>query len=263
MTRARFEQRERDARPVRAGDVLWFNYPTYLASVAIMGIAAAALKYMRLPGTVRAGIGMGALVAAWWLAASTAVAMWVFQLSGVTRWAWLPSCFESPPSKWLNVTTGFDDTTPALTRLFGSAEGLSVDVFNSRSKRDGAILRARRSRPPTHPSIGLGQPLPVASGSRDAVFLLMAAHELRDTSTRRYLMAEVARALTPTGRVVMVEHPRTGINAAVFGPGVFHFYSRDTWLEDATASGLQLERELPLTRFAKAWTFVPRAGRAR
>lgn len=241
-------------RPTRALDVLWFNYPTYVLSIAVIVGAAFVLTFVELPGVVRLGLAGGAILAGWWLIASTLAAAWVFELSGVTRWKWLPAVL-SAPATWLNITTGFDDTTEQLRALLAPASGIALDLFDSEASHDGSIRRARASRPPVGRSIPPGRHLPLDSASFDAVFLLMAAHEIRDTAARRVLFAEAERVLKSGGRLVLVEHLLTPINAVVFGPGVLHFYDRGTWLEAATSSGLRLVRQLSLTPFATAFVF--------
>jgi hypothetical protein len=71
-------------RPTRTIDVLWFNYPTYVASIVVLAVAVSAIAFVELPAIVRLSRAVGALLAGWWLVASTAAAAWVFELSGVT-----------------------------------------------------------------------------------------------------------------------------------------------------------------------------------
>lgn len=241
-------------QPTRTIDVVWFNYPTFLASVGVVVIAVLLLVVAELPSIVRLGMAVGAAIATWWLLASTAVAAWVFEISGVTRWRWVPGALAAPTS-WLNITTGFDDTTPVLTKLLTPASGTAIDLFDAGTQHGGSIRRARASRPPLGPSIAPGQPLPFVSGSFDAAFMLMAAHELRDPSLRTQLFREVARVLAPAGQLVVVEHLRSPLNALAFGPGVFHFFPRATWINAAASAGLELVDERQLTRFANALVF--------
>ena len=253
MDRAHFGTGE--PRSSRAIDVVWFNYPTYLLAVAVTGIAGLAATVLPLPALVRMVLGAGASLSAWWLAASTAATVWVFELSGVTRWRWVAGCFKEPPASWLNITTGFDDTTYVLRQRFPGIEGRSIDVFNPAAKHDGPLRRARRRWPPTGPQVSPGADLPVDVDSQDAVFLLMAAHEVRDRGLRRHLLGEAQRVLAPQGRLVLAEHLRGMANAIAFGPGVMHFYDRETWLADAGAARLRLVGERALTPFATAFVF--------
>jgi len=246
-----------DPRPVRAIDVIWFNWPTYLGAILVIVVGIAVLASPGVPAPLRVPVAIGIALTAWWLLASSLVSWWVYEGSGVTRWRWLGSVVTSPPSSWLNVTTGFDDTSEPLAVVFPDGGGTSIDVFDPHARHDGPALRARRTRPPRGLTAAPGGPLPAAAGSFDAVFLLMAAHEIRDGGNRRALLAETARVLRPTGRVVLVEHLRNLVNAIVFGPGVPHFLGRATWLADASAAGLRLVEDRSLTPFASRLVFAP------
>lgn len=192
----------------------------------------------------------------WWAVASTLAATWVFDVSGVTRWRWLREFIGESPRRWLNVTTGFDDTTDALTVCFPDSSGIAVDLFDERGRHDRSILRARQAFPPESINVVPGWPLPLESDSVDAAFLLMAAHELRDDDIRRALFDELRRVLGKSGRVVLVEYLRTPTNAVVFGPGVLHFFSGNLWRETARRSGFAVAAERSLTPFAHAFLLV-------
>jgi SAM-dependent methyltransferase len=102
-----------------------------------------------------------------------------------------------------------------------------------------------------------GRPLPLPDKCADAVFLLMAAHEVRDPAVRGSLFLEVARVLAPSGRLVVVEHVRDLANALAFGPGALHFYAPSTWRDAGSGAGLKLTDELRLTPFVRAFVFGP------
>jgi ubiquinone/menaquinone biosynthesis C-methylase UbiE len=95
--------------------------------------------------------------------------------------------------------------------------------------------------------------LPVGDGWADAVFLLLTAHEIRKAEDRDQFFAEVARILSPGGRVVLVEHLRDTWNAVAFGPGFFHFFSRGEWLRTAARARLRVESERRMTPFVRVF----------
>lgn len=66
---------------------------------------------------------------------------------------------------------------------------------------------------------------------------------------------ELTRIVSPTGRVVLVEHLRDLAAALAFGPGLFHFRPRGEWMRLATLTGLTLERERPITPFVRVLVF--------
>jgi SAM-dependent methyltransferase len=193
-----------------------------------------------------------------WLGASTLAAWWVFEGSRLTRWWWLPGVLSDPSAPWLNVTTGFDDTTPSLARLLPTAPGVAIDLFDEAAKHDGSILRARVSRPPVPGALRVrAGPLPMETATAGAAFLLMAAHEIRDRDRREALFHELARVLRPDGRLVLVEHLRNVPNAIAFGPGVLHFFPRSAWLDVAGRAGLRLVEERRMTPLVCGFVFAP------
>ena len=188
---------------------------------------------------------------------SFVAAWWVFDGSQVTRWRWLVGALGAVPRRWVNVTTGFDDTTTALRELFPASAGVTVDLFDPGAPHERSILRARAARPPAEGAISArSAAIPVADGWADAVLFLMAAHELRDVGAHAAAFAEARRILAPGGRIVVVEHLRDVANALAFGPGVLHFVSRRSWIGAATESGLALLDEVRLTPFVRGFVLA-------
>jgi SAM-dependent methyltransferase len=87
----------------------------------------------------------------------------------------------------------------------------------------------------------------------DTIFLLFMAHEFRHAEARLLFFREIARVLAPYGRVVIVEHLRDLANFLAFGPGFFHFQSRQTWLSTLHAAGLKIVCESKITPFIRVF----------
>jgi SAM-dependent methyltransferase len=250
---------------VRAIDVVRFNWPPYVAAMlmSIAGLLAAILAPGALGVAFRIVVGATAVLAATWVVGSIGVAWWVFDHSGVTRWTWLTERIGGAPTRWVNVTTGFDDTSGALHALLPGSQGVTIDLFDVHASHERSILRARAARPPARDAItGRADSLPIGDRWADAVFFLMAAHELRDPGAHVAAFAEARRSLAPKGRIVVVEHLRDIANGLAFGPGVLHFYPRSRWIRAAESGGLTLANEVRLTRFARGFVFEATAGLA-
>lgn len=239
---------------VRARDVLRFNaaMPVLAVLAVVVGVVVAVSP---VPDLVRVVGAAGALVALYLLVASTLVTFLVFERSGLTRYAWLPDFLGGPPARWVNVTTGFDDTTGTLARLWPDSSMLAVDWFDPSVDHEAALLRARAIRPPVRIAVRPGDSLPVADASVDAVFLLLAAHEVRDQHGRTTLFSDIARILEPGGRLVIVEHARDLANGLAFGPGVLHFHPPTVWRLAGTQAGLRLIDEARRTPFVRVFVF--------
>ncbi len=244
---------------VRPLDVLRLNVsmPALAVAATAAGVLVAATP---VPRPLRLAAVAGAATAAWFLAASTAATHLVFDASGLTRYAWLTEALGGPPRRWVNLTTGFDDTTGTLARLWPESTFLALDRFDDAVPHEPALRRARAIRPPSGINVHPGDPLPVEAHSVDAVFLLMAAHEVRVPDARSALFADAARILAAGGRLVVAEHARDLANALAFGPGVLHFYEPATWRRAGTDAGLRLVAEQRRTPFVRAFVFEAPAG---
>ena len=239
-------------RPIRAIDVVWFNYPTYVAAALVVFASLLLLLTALLPDPVEVLVAIGAGMTAWWSVASVVAAAWVFDRPGYASLAWLPEAVEAHGS-WLNVTAGFDATTSTLRTVLGRTNGSALDLFDPSARYDGPLLRARRARPPMGAAALPGGSLPVEGQSVDVVTMLMSAHELEDEEVRATALAEVARVLQPAGRLVIAEFLRSPIIWLVFGPGAAHFRSRAEWLRILAGAGFYVIGERGLTPFVRAF----------
>jgi hypothetical protein len=67
------------------------------------------------------------------------------------------------------------------------------------------------------------------------------------------LFREIARILTPSGELVLMEHVRDWRNFLAFGPGFLHFFSQRAWRNAALQAGLNLHTELAMTPFVHVY----------
>jgi ubiquinone/menaquinone biosynthesis C-methylase UbiE len=102
--------------------------------------------------------------------------------------------------------------------------------------------------------------LPLPDRDRDTAFLLFTAHEIRHPDRRTQFLREVARVMTNSGQLLLVEHLRDWKNFIAYGPGFLHFYSRNEWMRVAREAGLMVERECLVTPFVRC--FVMRKAAA-
>jgi ubiquinone/menaquinone biosynthesis C-methylase UbiE len=130
-----------------------------------------------------------------------------------------------------------------------------IDIYDPRNMTEPSIARARRMYPASEPfQVGSAEALPLPDGDRDAIFLLFAAHELRDSDHRTQLLREAHRVLKKDGQVVLVEHLRDLPNFLAFGPGVLHFHSRHSWLRNIREAGFQIAQQRGATPFVRCFT---------
>jgi ubiquinone/menaquinone biosynthesis C-methylase UbiE len=215
------------------GTLLWFRFLPLPAKAALIGAAA---------------------LIAFWSLSSLLASYYVYDYVGVTRWSWIPRILSFPPQKWLNIHAGLDESTLILTQLFPNAGYIVLDIYDSRTMTERSIARARRAHPSSQPAVvGKLEALPSADRDRDTLFLLFAAHEIRQPERRKEFFPEVARVLATSGQLLLVEHLRDWKNFVAFGPGFLHFYSRDEWIRVAREAGLTLQREDRMTPLVRCF----------
>jgi SAM-dependent methyltransferase len=236
--------------------VLQYNWPTYAGTALGCAAGSVAAVASPLPPVLKrlAGIGIGA--AAFWSASSLLVSHYVYDRSELGRWDWLVELVNAePPGRLLNLHVGVDEAGGALKRLFPGAEHYTGDIYDPGVTSSASIRRARRLTAPegsqVH-SVNLSA-LPFEDGAWDAVFLVFAAHEVRDTAARGRLFQEIGRVLRPGGRIVVVEHLRDLPNFLAFGPGFLHFLPRRAWLSAAREARLKMAQERRVTPFVRAF----------
>jgi SAM-dependent methyltransferase len=141
-----------------------------------------------------------------------------------------------------------------LRERFGGSRGRTFDIFNPAEMTEPSIVRARGLTGAVDGAAHVDwRRLPLPSSSLDAVFLLLSAHELRTPTARAALFEELARALVPSGTVVIAEHLRDAANFLAFGPGFLHFHSRRTWMRSFTSAGFTVCGELRITPFVRVF----------
>ncbi len=234
--------------------ILRFNYPMFVGAglLAGIGVMVAAAKVPLPAALLRRGgffaaIGAGAV----WAALTLLVAHYVYDCARVFEFGWLPGWLRRA-RRWANIHAGFDQTTVPLREVLPCGSGgIAVDLFDPQVMTERSIGRARESMAAVAGTVrGRFYALPLADEGVEMVLLLFAAHECRRRDQRAALFCEAARALEPGGAIVLVEHMRGMANFLAFGPGVFHFFSREEWSRAGRAAALELVEEFSLTPFA-------------
>ena len=245
----------RRAIPRNALAIVRYNWPLYVVGV----VAAAAGLVVAAHGTsslLRVGATIAVVGVTWLVAVSLLASIWVYDVSPLYRWSWIPAALPEPPRRWLQIHSGLDDASAALHRLFPGAAGEVVDLYAPNRTPSASIRRARRAQgtvgTPSASTTTDGT-LPARTASVDTTFLLFAAHELRRPEDRTALFLEAARVTRLGGSILLVEHVRDLANALAFGPGALHFYSAATWRRHVADAGLEIDQTFRLTPFVRIW----------
>jgi SAM-dependent methyltransferase len=231
-----------------------FNWPFYLAGTLVLLNAAAGLFVFSQPVLV-VGCAAVFLAAAYFVLGSLAISHLIYDRSDLYRWGWLERALRGlHPKQAVFCHTGFDEASLALREQRTGLQWQVLDHFDEGHMTEGSIRRARALFPPTPGTLSACYSRwPLAPGSADVVFGLLAIHELRTVAERSAWFAECARCLNRGGRVILVEHLRDLANVAAFGPGAWHFHSERNWRRSWEAAGLRSLDEFRLTPFLRVF----------
>ena len=144
------------------------------------------------------------------------------------------------PSRWVQINAGLEETNAELGSVFPGTEGIVLDIYDPASMTEPAITRARQKRAGISAISAQPGSLPVEDGWAGGVIVVLSAHEIRNRQEREKFFGELARIVSATGQVVVIEHLRDLAATLAFGPGVFHFFPRREWLRLGEIAGLHL-----------------------
>lgn len=240
---------ERLRKPFQGvANILRFNWHVYTLAALAVGVGATAAWFLPKPWALGAWWACGLAVGT--TLVSLGVSHVVYDRSNLYTLGWLPPGLVPEGGKLLNVNAGFDETSALLQNRYPTA-GLQVfDFYNPETHTEISIRRARNAYPP-YPNTQAVRTnrLPCPDAHFDAVFVLFAAHEIRDDAERSDFFRELHRVCKPTGRVVVTEHLRDGANFLAYTVGFFHFLPRSTWRRTFASAGFTVRETVKITPF--------------
>lgn len=189
---------------------------------------------------------------------SLLVSWYIYDYSDLYDLAWLPE--ELPAgSSLVNIHAGFDETSALLAERYPEAKLTVLDFYDPELHTEVSIQRARRAYPP-YPGTRMvtTDDLSLAPNSVDAVFLIFAAHEIRDLEERARTFGHVRMSLKPGGKVFVIEHPRDPNNFLAYSFGAFHFLPLSDWQRTFTEAELYINSARKITPFITAFTLKGR-----
>lgn len=231
-------------------NIVRFNWDFYLAASLALLIGIIASIVPLSPVWLKALAVLGCLGVVYFTLVSLAVSYWVYDASPLYKWQWLHEFLSKAPEKALNLHAGFDESSDSLRELFPDMTLAVADFYDPERHTEKSIERARAAYP-SPPNVTSVQPthLPYANASMDTIFLLFAAHEIRNPKERQQFFLELKRILKSDGELVLVEHLRDIPNALAFGPGVWHFYPLSVWQTTAQQAGFKITIQKRCTPF--------------
>lgn len=155
----------------------------------------------------------------------------------------------------VNIHAGFDETSVLLKAKFKHAKLQVFDFYDANLHTELSIKRARKAYP-TFPNTQhiRTQHIPIADAQADDVFIIFAAHEIRNETERIQFFKELHRITKADGCVYVTEHLRDGVNFLAYQIGFFHFLSKKTWLKTFASAKFNIQQEIKVTPFIS--TFI-------
>jgi len=231
-------------------NIVRFNWQFYV--IAVVAIAGLQFAKQYLPVSLQVFADIFLLLSALAILVSLAVSLYIYDLSNLYTLDWLEN---SSPKQIVNINAGFDETSALLKQKYPSANLLVFDFYDPAKHTEVSIERARKAYPPFRGTQTISTTnIPLQENSTDLIFLILAAHEIRNTKERIVFFKQLQQALTLTGKIIVVEHQRDLANFLAYNFGFFHFHSTKTWKEAFKDLNLVLEKEFKITPFIS--TFI-------
>ncbi len=230
------------------GKIVRFNWPWY----AVAAVVTVVFGWLSMDGSLTGPwpwlVSTPLVLADLWLLASLVVSHVVYDRSGIARGEWLQESATrvSAADTVAIFHFGQDEASELVAQRLPAAQRRVFDLYDAQRSGSPSLRRARAESAAKNGSPATSAPLdrlPLADGSVALGVLAFAAHEVRDEGARVAMFRDLGRVLGGTGHLLVVEHLRDGWNLLAYGPGVFHFLSRRTWLSTFARAGLQVVRQ--------------------
>jgi SAM-dependent methyltransferase len=195
------------------------------------------------------GIGIAGFVP---ILISTLVSWYVYDLSGFYHLKWIHIPVDNKPGTILNIHAGFDETSTLIREKFPDTKMSVYDFYDPEKHTEISIERARRAYPAYAGTRQINTNyIPEADESIDFIFLIFAAHEIRNDEERIRFFKELNRVLKKDGTLQVVEHLRNLPNFLAYTIGSLHFLSSVSWHETFAASGFAIKETTSINPFVK------------
>jgi len=229
-------------------NIIRFNWHFYLMTFAVFVILF--LLKNQFSQQIQIVLNVGIAVAMLTLFISLFVSFYVYDLSDLYQLKWIKNADNK---NVLNINAGFDETSEIITSKFPKTNLTICDFYNPEKHTEISIKRARKAYPPNPNTISVSTAkLPFSENDFDNSFAILSAHEIRNKNERVQFFKELSRVTN--GQIFVTEHLRDFNNFMAYTIGVFHFHSRQSWLQTFRQADLTVTQEIKTTHFIT--TFV-------
>lgn len=236
-------------------NIIRFNWHFYVIALALIISLSFALSYLSFSLHIVAIAFLLLTIAGMFI--SLVVSWYVYDHSNLYSLDWLNSLAIIPGRQMANINAGFDETSLLLQQKYTGSSLQVFDFYDPAVHTEISIERARKAYPP-YPgtqTISTGK-IPLSANSIDYIFLILAAHEIRNEKERIGFFRQLGTALTTGGKIIVVEHQRDIANFIAYTIGFFHFFSPAAWKRTFSKAGLQIETTFKLTPFISIFVLI-------
>ena len=236
-------------------NIVRFNWHLYALAGGIMILTLISFPY--LPPSLRIIGIFGCCAIALSLFVSLSVSHYIYDRSGLYQLHFLDGFTNTSGQVMLNIHAGFDETNALITAKYPGS-GLSVfDFYDPVKHTEVSIKRARKAYPAFPGTIPIKtDKLPVSEHTADIIFLLFAAHEIRDDAERAVFFSRLKTVLKPGGHIIVTEHLRDVPNFLAYNIGFLHFLTKRSWYKVFSKSGLAIDQVIKTTPFVNTFILI-------
>lgn len=229
-------------------NIIRFNWHFYV--IALVAIIALLFIGFYFPGEIQLSTYVLCALIILSTGISLAVSYYVYDRSGLYSFSWMKPFITGKEDTIININAGFDETSHTIRDLFPTASLRVFDFYDPAKHTEVSIKRARAAYPlyPGTETIATAH-LPVQNGTTDLIFLIFAAHEIRNDAERISFFDQLSQKLKPAGKIIIVEHLRDLPNFLAYNIGFFHFHAAQTWKNTFSAAGLMIDRQTKINPF--------------
>ncbi len=234
-------------------NIIRFNWHFYIMSVGLVLLLL--LSNIYINSQFRVYANLLCILVAVPTVISLLVSAYVYDFSNLYSLDWLHNLGIEQTGTHVNINAGFDEMSVLLASKYPNATLVVYDFYDSEKHTEVSIERARKAYPPHAGTIKIStSSLPLSDNSVDTIFLIFAAHEIRNDEERVVFYKELKRYLKPSGKIIVTEHLRDWPNFLAYNIGFFHFLSKKSWFKTFANAGLVLVAENKITPFIS--TFI-------
>ncbi|MES2448460.1 MAG: methyltransferase domain-containing protein [Bacteroidota bacterium] len=233
-------------------NIIRFNWHFYAtALIIIISLAAYSVLF---PSKFNSIIQIFAVCVFFATFNSLFASYYIYDCSNLYSLNWINNLQVTPNAEIVNINAGFDETSDLIQQKYPNSILKVYDFYNPFKHTEISIERARKAYPP-YPKTQIidTTKINIPHQSTDLIFLIFAAHEIRDKQEQILFFKQLKPVLKPDGKIIVVEHNRDFYNFIVYNIGIFHFFSPKRWKSVFKNSELNLIRIEKITPFINVY----------